>query len=177
MGRNVAEFSDFAALRWPTLLRTAYLLTGDHGHAEDLVQTTLAKCFVAWPRLRARSAADAYTRKAMLNTYISWRRKKSWYETPSDDRPEPEGVDSTAGIAQRSVVMAALATLPPRQRAVVVLRFYEDQGVAQVAKELGCSPGSVKRQTSEALKKLRRTIGMELGVAEEQTAFEGGKSR
>jgi RNA polymerase sigma-70 factor (sigma-E family) len=159
MGRDRSEFTDFVAARWPAMLRTAYLLTGDRGHAEDLVQTALSKCFVAWPRLRASKAADAYVRKAMLNTYLSWRRKRSWHEVPRDDSPERAGADSTEDVAQRSVVMAALATLPPRQRATVVLRFYEDLGVEQVARQMGCTSGSVKRQTSIALSKLRTALG------------------
>lgn len=164
MRRDVAEFSEYASVRWSSLVRTAYLLTGDHGHAEDLVQTALAKCFVAWPRLRSGDAPDAYVRKTLLNTYISWRRKRSWHEMPSEDPPDEVCPDATEGLAQRSMFLAALAGLPPKQRAVVVLRFYEDLGVQQVAKEMGCSTGSVKRQTSEALKKLRRLIGDELYV-------------
>jgi RNA polymerase sigma-70 factor (sigma-E family) len=159
MGRDLSGFRDFVTARWPAMLRTAYLLTGDHGHAEDLVQTALAKCFVAWPRLRASAAADAYVRKAMLNTYLSWRRKKSWHELPSDDPSDGASVDSTEDLAQRSVVMDALAGLPPRQRAVVVLRYYEDLGVEQVAQQLGCTTGSVKRQNSVALGKLRTVLG------------------
>jgi RNA polymerase sigma-70 factor (sigma-E family) len=173
MGRDVSEFSDFVVARCRAMLRTAYLLTGDHGHAEDLVQTTLAKCFVAWPRLRARKAADAYVRKAMLNTYLSWRRKKSWHEIASDAPPDREGADSTEGLAQRSDVMAALAGLPPRQRAVVVLRFYEDLGVDQVADQMGCSAGSIKRQTSVALSKLRHALGEIADAVGEESLVEG----
>jgi RNA polymerase sigma-70 factor (sigma-E family) len=177
MRRDVAEFSEFATLRWSSLVRTAYLLTGDRGHAEDLVQTALTKCFVAWPRLRSRDAADAYVRKVVLNTFISWRRKRSWHELPSEDPPEEVAADTTEDLAQRSVLLAALADLPPRQRAVVVLRFYEDLGIQQVAKELGCSTGSVKRQTSEALKKLRRIIGDELSMSRRTGFSEEGTSR
>jgi RNA polymerase sigma-70 factor (sigma-E family) len=173
MGRDRSEFGDFVTARWPAMLRTAYLLTGDHGHAEDLVQTALAKCFVAWPRLRASAAADAYVRKAVLNTYLSWRRKRSWHELPSDQPPERAGVDSTEGLAQRSVVMDALATLPPKQRAVVVLRFYDDLGVQQVAQHLGCTTGSVKRQTSVALAKLRTVLGEAADLVEEAPSVDG----
>ena len=177
MGRDVAEYSEFVAMRWPALVRTAYLLTGDHGHAEDLAQTALAKCLVAWPRLRRRDAADAYVRKVLLNTYISWRRKSSWHELPSEDIPAAESYDSTEGLAQRSVVLDALAVLPPKQRAVVVLRFYEDLGVREVARELGCSTGSVKRQTYEALKKLRDIIGDEVRVPGGNDSVDEGRSR
>lgn len=177
MGRDVSEFSDFVVARWRAMLRTAYLLTGDHGHAEDLVQTTLAKCFVAWPRLRERKAADAYVRKTMLNTYLSWRRKKSWHEIASDAPPDREAADSTEGLAQRSDVMAALAQLPPRQRAVVVLRFFDDLGVEQVAGQMGCTAGSVKRQTSVALSKLRQTLGEITDRVDAESLVEGKDRR
>jgi RNA polymerase sigma-70 factor (sigma-E family) len=173
MGRDLPEFRDFVTARWSAMLRTAFLLTGDHGHAEDLVQTALSKCFVAWPRLRASTAADAYVRKAMLNTYLSWRRRRSWYELPSDDPPEREGGDSTEDLAQRSVVMDALAALPPKQRAVVVLRFYDDLGVEQVARQMGCTSGSVKRQTSVALGKLRTVLGEAADLVEGAPSVDG----
>jgi RNA polymerase sigma-70 factor (sigma-E family) len=177
MRRNVAEYTEFVAMRWPALVRTAYLLTGDHGHAEDLAQAALTKCLVAWPRLRARDAADAYVRKAMLNTYISWQRKSSSHELPSEDPPAIESYDSTEGLAQRSDVLDALAALPPKQRAVVVLRFYEDLGVREAAKQLGCSTGSVKRQTHEALKKLRHLIGDDVRIASGNGGLDEGTSR
>lgn len=176
MGRDSSEFRDFVAARWSVMLRTAYLLTGDHGYAEDLVQTALAKCYVAWPRLRARAAADAYVRKTLLNTYLSWRKKKSWQELPSDAPQERASADSTEEVAQRSVVVAALAGLPPRQRAVVVLRFYEDLGVQQTADQMGCSTGSVKRQTSLALSKLRQVLG-DAGESESEIRVEEGERR
>ena len=76
--RDIADFEEYVAVRWSACFRTAYLMTGDRGLAEDLVQTALATCYVAWPKLRAREAADAYVRKAMLNAFLSWRRRKSW---------------------------------------------------------------------------------------------------
>jgi RNA polymerase sigma-70 factor (sigma-E family) len=160
MGRDVADFSEYAAARWGALFRTAYLLTGDHGLAEDLMQTALAKCYVAWPRLRAAEAADAYVRKVLTNTYFSWRRKKSWgREHPTEVLPDRGGDDNTADVSVRQVVMRALEQLPPKQRAVVVLRFYEDLGVEQVAATMACSTGTVKSQTSDALAKLRDLLG------------------
>lgn len=165
MGRDVADFSEYAAARWGPLFRTAYLLTGDHGLAEDLMQTALVKCYVAWPRLRAAESADAYVRKALTNTYISWRRKKSWVrEHPSEVLPDRGGNDNTADVSIRQVVMRALAQLPPRQRAVVVLRFYEDLGVEQVAASMECSTGTVKSQTSDALTKLRDLLGDDVEI-------------
>lgn len=176
MGRDVTEFSEYAAARWGSLFRTAYLLTGDHGLAEDLMQTALIKCYVAWPRLRASESADAYVRKALTNTYISWRRKKSWgREHPTDELPDSGVGDNTVGVPVRQVVMTALQQLAPKQRAVVVLRFYEDLGVEQVANTLGCSTGTVKSQTSDALAKLRNILGdaVELELASGQRTTGG----
>ena len=176
MPRDVAEFSDYAAARWGSLFRTAYLLTGDHGLAEDLLQTVLTKCYVAWPRLRASAAADAYVRKALTNTYISWRRRKSWgRERPTDELPELMAGDDTAHVPVRQEVLRALEALPPRQRAVVVLRFYDDLGVEQTASTLGCSAGTVKSQTSDALRSLRRILGDDIEV--EQAATRGDRGR
>lgn len=162
MPRDAAEFSDYVALRWPPMLRTARLLTGDDGLAEDLVQTALEKCYVAWPRLRASEARDAYVRRTIVNIYISWQRRRSWHEVPRDRIPEGEADDRTAEVPQRSVLQQALASLPAKQRAVVVLRFYEDLSVQQVAVELNCSTGTVKSQTSDALGKLRDLLGDDL---------------
>lgn len=162
MPRDSAEFSEYVALRWPPMLRTARLLTGDDGLAEDLVQTALEKCYVAWPRLRAREARDAYVRRTIVNIYISWQRRRSWHEVPRDRVPEGEATDHIAEVPQRSLLQDALAGLPPKQRAVVVLRFYEDLSVRQVASELNCSTGTVKSQTSDALSKLRDLLGDEL---------------
>lgn len=157
--RDTAEFEDYVAMRWSACFRTAYLMTGDRGMAEDLVQTALSRCFVAWPKLRAREAADAYVRKAMLNTFLSWRRRKSWgQELATDVLPEAAGVDSSARIDEQHLLRDALAQLPPRQRAVVVMRFYDDLGVNEVAAAMGCSVGTVKSQTSDGLRKLRTLL-------------------
>jgi RNA polymerase sigma-70 factor (sigma-E family) len=175
MARDLAEFSDFAAARWGSLFRTAYLLTGDHGLAEDLLQTTLVKCYVAWPRLREHAAADAYVRKALTNTFLSWRRKKSWgREEPTDDPPEPGVGDTTTDIAVRHLMIDALSRLPARQRAVIVLRFYDDLGVDQVAAAMGCSTGTVKSQTSDGLAKLRDILGADLDIETTRTRARGG---
>ena len=165
MPRDSVEFSEYVTLRWPPMLRTARLLTGDDGLAEDLVQTALEKCYVAWPRLRARDARDVYVRRTIVNIYISWQRRRSWYEIPRDRIPDREAADHAADVPQRSLLQDALATLPARQRAVVVLRFYEDLSVQQVASELNCSTGTVKSQTSDALGKLRDLLGDDLDEA------------
>jgi RNA polymerase sigma-70 factor (sigma-E family) len=167
MPRDIAEFSEYVTLRWPPMLRTARLLTGEHALAEDLVQTALERCFAAWPRLRAYEAADAYVRRTIVNTYLSWRRKRSWSEVPRDQFADVVTADATELVSQRSVLLVALAELPPRQRAAVVLRFYEDLSVQQTAGLLGCSTGTVKSQTSEALAKLRDLLGDDLDEAVE----------
>ena len=152
------EFADLVHACWAGLYRTAYLMLGDAAEAEDLVQTALAKTYANWRRVRSLEAAPGYVRTTMVNTAASWFRKKGWRnERPTEhlpDRPSP-----TADPDDRSALMAALAELPPRQRAVVVLRFYEDLGVARVAEALGISEGTVKSQTSEALSKLRALLG------------------
>jgi RNA polymerase sigma-70 factor (ECF subfamily) len=173
MPRDTVEFSEYVTLRWPPMLRTARLLTGDDGLAEDLVQTALEKCYVAWPRLRAREARDAYVRRTIVNVYISWQRRRSWHEVPQDRVPEGEAADRTADVPQRSLLQQALALLPAKQRAVVVLRFYEDLSIQQVAAELNCSTGTVKSQTSDALAKLRDLLGDDLDEATVDRQTEG----
>ena len=154
-----ADFADFVHASWPGLYRTAHLLLGDHGLAEDLTQTALAKTYVAWARVRDRDAAYGYARTTLVNTATSWFRRRSWRnELPRED----VGLDlkgRTPDPSDRPAVMDALAALPPRQRAVVVLRFYDDLSVAQTADALGCSTGTVKSQTSGALARLRDLLG------------------
>ncbi|WP_121252062.1 SigE family RNA polymerase sigma factor [Nocardioides ferulae] len=152
------EFTDFVHASWPSLYRTAYLLLGDHAAAEDLVQTALAKTYAAWSKVRSVEAAPAFARTTLVNTANSWFRRRSWgRERPTD--PIPERGAPAPDPSDRPAVVAALATLPPRQRAVVVLRYYEDLSVAQVARILGCAEGTVKSQTSDALAKLRVELG------------------
>lgn len=145
-------FEQFVAARSGALLRTAYLLTQDNHLAEDLVQTALAKAWRSWGRIE--TSPDAYVRKILVNTYATWWRRKWNGEQPTEDLPETEHAD----IADRSTtqdVRVALARLPKRQHAVVVLRFFEDLSEAETARLLGCSTGTVKSQTSKALAKLR----------------------
>ncbi len=154
-----ADFADFVHASWPGLYRTAHLLLGDHGLAEDLTQTALAKTYVAWARVRERQAAYAYARTTLVNTATSWFRRRSWRnELPHEDVGR-DLTGRTPDPSDRPAVLDALAALPPRQRAVVVLRFYDDLSVAQTADALGCAPGTVKSQTSAALARLRELIG------------------
>jgi RNA polymerase sigma-70 factor (sigma-E family) len=147
-------FTEFVVASWPSLYRTAYLLLGDRDLAEDLVQTALAKTYASWGRVRDIGAARAYARTTLVNTASSWFRKRGWRPT---ERIETGSYDEDP-TARRDMA-ATLARLAPRQRAVVVLRFYEDLSIAETAKALHCSEGTVKSQTSDALNKLRGLLG------------------
>ncbi|MFC5730554.1 MULTISPECIES: SigE family RNA polymerase sigma factor [Nocardioides] len=169
--RDRAAFAEFVAARSSSLHRAAYLMVGDVGLAQDLVQEALTKTYVAWPRLRDPANADAYTRKAIMTTAITWFRKKSW-NSERAAAVVPDGISE--GHADRVVVrtslMEALAQLPPRQRAVIVLRYYEDLTEAQIAGVLGCAAGTVKSQASAALTKLRDLLGDALDLSDLTTS-------
>lgn len=151
-----ADFAEFVQARSAALFRSAYLLTGDYGHAEDLLQTSLAKTYIAWSRISRPQAAEAYVRKVMVTTAISWWRRRSWRnERPRDDLPETAAPSEADAITERDLMWAAIRSLPPGQRAMVVLRYYEDRSEVQTAEMLGCSVGNVKSQTHLALKALR----------------------
>ena len=150
-----SDYPGFVAARWTRLLRVAYLLVQDWASAEDLTQAALVKAWLAWPRVDGDPEADV--RKIIVTTYVSWGRRR-WRrsEAPTDQLPERSGRDSEMDqVDDRDAVWRALGRLPAGQRAVVVLRFFEDLTEAQVAGILGCSVGTVKSQTSRALAKLR----------------------
>lgn len=147
------EFDEFVTARSGRLLRTAYLLTRDHGLAEDLLQTALAKAWFAWGRIQRDP--EPYVRKVLVNTYATWWRRKWNGEQPVEELPDPGHPDHAEGAGVSRDLWAALGRLPRRQRAVVVLRFFEDLSEAETARILDCSPGTVKSQTSKALAKLR----------------------
>ncbi|MGC4937749.1 SigE family RNA polymerase sigma factor [Kribbella sp. DT2] len=147
------SFDAFVLARSGRLLRTAYLLTQDHALAEDLLQTTLAKAWFAWSRIEGGDP-EPYVRKVLVNTYSTWWRRRWNGEQPTDELPEPAGPEGT-GAAERTDLWRALQQLPRRQRAVVVLRYYEDLSEAETARILGCSTGTVKSQASKAFAKLR----------------------
>ena len=151
------QFTELVHASWSSLYRTAYLLLGDHAEAEDLVQSALAKTYASWHRVRDLNAASGYARTTMVNTAASWFRRRSWRnERPSDSLPEQA---HDHDLTDRPLLIDALAQLPPRQRAAIVLRYYEDLSVAQTAAALGCSEGTVKSQTSDALARLRALLG------------------
>ncbi len=148
------QFREFVASRSAALLRVAFLLTGDHGHAEDLLQTALMKTSRRWAHLVDRDACYAYVRRVMVNTQTSWLRRRRVIENYVDVLPETtEQVDDASDA--HAPVMLALGQLPPGMRAIVVLRFYEDLGEAETARVLGCSIGTVKSQTSRGLARMR----------------------
>jgi len=154
-------FRDYVAARSPALLRTAYLITGSRSDAEDLLQTSLAKTYLAWTRIRDRNSVDAFVRRVLVNTHTSsWRRHRRVAETPVERLPEITGRDATADSDLHDALWAALRSLPPKMRAAVVLRYYEDLSEADVAEVLGCSIGTVKSQTAPALAKLRDDAGL-----------------
>lgn len=160
-GRTVAarahddDFASYLAAREQALLRTAYALTGNLHDAQDLLQTALAKLYLSWDSVRDREALDGYVRRIMVNEHTSlWRRAWKRREHPTDDLPEAAVVDrqDLGGSAQ---LWGFVQTLPRRQRAVVVLRYYEELTEAETAQVLGVSVGTVKSQTSRALTALR----------------------
>jgi RNA polymerase sigma-70 factor (sigma-E family) len=168
-------FRDFVATYGAALSRTAFLLTGDHHLAEDLLQSVLARTATHWRRVTAGNP-QAYVRRAMINQRTSWwRRHRYGRETPvptdalhtlvmnRSGTPTTGGTgtaDAADTVVQRMTVVAALAQLPPRQRAVIVLRYFDDLGEAATARALNCSVGTVKSQTHAALARLRALAPM-----------------
>jgi RNA polymerase sigma-70 factor (sigma-E family) len=150
-----AEFSEFAHARWSRLVRLGYGLTGDRGLAEDLAQTALANAYASWSRVRKADDPDAYLNRILLNSHRSRFRKRRVTEDLGASLPEPATEDPASAQSDRATVIAAVAALPPKQREVVVCRFWLDLTEAQAAAALGCSVGNIKSQTSRALAKLR----------------------
>jgi RNA polymerase sigma-70 factor (sigma-E family) len=159
------EFTRYVEARGSALLRTAvFLCAGDRPAAEDLVQASLVRAYVAWHRVREESARDAYVRRIMV---------RESYRRPARSTPivaEPGVLDAHGPVEDRLDLFRLLAELPRQQRAVVVLRYYEDLSERDIADALGCSPGSVKRHASRALGTLRSRLG-------EPVTLEGGVDR
>ena len=152
-------FEEFIAGRGQALQRFGYALTGDWALAEDLLQTALARAYPRWSRIR-REDPEAYIRKIMVNTWSTWWRRHWRGEVPSDQLPESVGPDGYSSVDSRQALRAALAKLPPRQRAVVVLRYHQDLSEAQVAELLGVTVGTVKSQAAKALAALREQTAL-----------------
>lgn len=148
------DFEDFVRASTPGLLRYAHLLSGDRTQAEDLVQGALATSYRHWPRIR-RGAPEAYVRKAILNAHLSRWRRLTRREHLTSTPPERAGPAVHDAVDDRDAVWRALASLPPRQRAVLVLRYVEDMSERDTAHALGVRVGTVKSQASKALSTLR----------------------
>ncbi|MFE2041975.1 SigE family RNA polymerase sigma factor [Streptomyces sp. NPDC059477] len=154
------EFQGFARAATPRLFRSALLMSGDWHLSEDLVQTALGKIFSSWSRARRADNLEAYAHTVLMRTYLSHRRLRRSSEHPVAALPELSTATATApDTALRVTLLAALAELPPRDRAVVVLRYWEDRSVEETASVLGMTRGSVRNRSSRALARLRRTIG------------------
>lgn len=166
------DFPAYFAATWPRMYRTALAIAGDPAGAEDACQAAFAKVYAAWSRVCAAEHPDAYVRRMVVNEVLGTRRSAWWRrERPHADVGEPPPRPSFEdGVVDRSALWTAVADLPPRQRAVIVLRYYEDLSEEQIALALGCSRGTVKSQASAALGNLRRTTGAApgaLGVLDE----------
>ena len=153
-----AEFADFVAARESSLRRLAILLCHDWHEADDLVQAAITKLYVHWPRARAAGSIDAYVRAIVVREFLEQRRS-SWVRRVTLTSELPDRPATGTDLEAELDVQAALAGLPPRQRATLVLRFYCDLSVEQAAQVLGCTQGTVKNQTSKALHSLRAVLG------------------
>ncbi|HET6908521.1 MAG TPA: SigE family RNA polymerase sigma factor [Mycobacteriales bacterium] len=166
-------FRQFVLSRSPGLRRLAVLLTGDYGHAEDLVQVALTKLYFAWNRLEAQEAVDAYARRILVNTHLNQRRRRWWRERATPTIPDAGVADAADETAERDRVLRALAALPARQRAVMVLRFYDDKSEADVARILQIPLGTVKSSSARALARLEGLLAAQaeeprLGVGDQR---------
>jgi len=151
------NFEEFAATRMPGVLRFAAILAGERAIAEDLAQEVLIRTYSRWDRIGGLDRPELYVRKMMLNEFLSWRRR-SWRQIPAGDRTlelVSAAPDHAAEHTEREALLAELRKLPRRQRAVLVLRYYEDRDDTEIAELLGCSPGTVRSHASRALAALR----------------------
>ncbi|MEV4262922.1 SigE family RNA polymerase sigma factor [Kribbella sp. NPDC049584] len=161
MSDQDADFEAYFAARSDAMRGTAYLLCGDWHRAEDLVQQTFTKIYLAWRRIQRHGAMDSYTRQTLVRTFLSERRR-GWFRHESvGSEPADWAVPSPDLPDERLVLLKALAQVPPRQRAVLVLRYWEDQSVEQTAALLDCSTGNVKSQAARGLATLRGLLEQE----------------
>jgi len=158
MAQVASDFDTFVRTRQRSLLRSAYMLTGDQYLAEDLVQSALARTHQSWDRLADPANAEAYTRKVMYHLQVSWWRRNRVAESMTDTSPEPRptgGPGEATGLTNRMTIQSALLKLSAKQRAVLILRFFEDRTEVETADVLGIAVGTVKSQTAKALARLR----------------------
>ena len=159
------DFAEFVGARWGSLYRLAYLLAASPTGAEDLLQTTLEKAYVNWGRISRMQYAEAYVRRMLANTLVSSLRRAWTREQPWDRLPETAGDPAELSVVDRHLLWPLVCALPDRQRAVIVLRYYEDLSEAQIAEVLGCARGTVKSQSWAAMGALRRALAAS-GVGE-----------
>ena len=156
-------YEEYVGARWTALYRTAYLLTGAHADAEDLAQNTLVKVYLAWPKVVGAASPDAYVRRILTNTFVSARRPlRISRESLVDRVPDVQVLE--VDDHERMRLWPHISALPPKQRAVIVLRYYEDLSELQIADALGCSPGTVKSNASLALKSLKARMAATEGA-------------
>jgi RNA polymerase sigma-70 factor (sigma-E family) len=161
--RDWVGFAEYVSARTSALQRAAYLMVGDVGLAQDLVQEALIKTYVVWPRLREPRNAEAYTRKVITTTAIGWFRRKAWSaERPLGPPPDAAAPGFADRVEERTWLWQCLLRLPVRQRVAIVLRFYEDLTEPQTADAMNCAVGTVKSQVAAGLAKLRAMVGDEL---------------
>jgi RNA polymerase sigma-70 factor (sigma-E family) len=164
-------FEEFAASRLPAVLAFAAVLTGQRATAEDIAQEVLIRAYARWNMIGSLDRPEFYVRKMVLNEFLSWRRR-SWRLVPSGDTAEPAMIthDLADQYADRSTLLAEIGKLPRRQRAVLVLRYYEDRSDAEIGELLGCRPATVRSYASRALAALRIELGSQPGTV---TSFRG----
>ena len=160
-----SDFSTYAGARLGALRRSAYLLCGDWHKAEDLAQTTLVKLYAAWPRVRRAESVDAYARATLVRAFLDDGRRRWRGERPTGDLPDAPAPDPSDAWGDRLDLARALARLPPRMRAVIVLRCWDDLSIAETARGLACSAGTVKSQTSRGLALLRQLLELPTSTA------------
>jgi len=154
-----ARLSDYVSGQWPSLVRYATLLCGDAVEAEELVQSALVRVALLWPFVRDKDNPDGYVKRAIVRGHINGWRRVGRHETPVSSLPDVPVADGLSLLDDHDAVRRALVTLPPRQRAVLVLRYLDDRSEQETAVMLGCSVGTVKSQAHKALAKLREQVG------------------
>ena len=161
--RRDVDFAAFFHATWPRLFRTALAIAGDAATAEDALQSAFAKAYASWSRVSGAEHPEAYVRRMVVNEILGWRRSGFWKsERPHEDVDPGRLTGTEAAVVDRLTLWQAVQRLPVRQRAVIVLRYYEDLTEQQIAEVLGCSRGTVKSQASAALVTLRRTTGEDI---------------
>ena len=169
--QDEAEFAELVAAVTHRVHRVAYAVCGDRQLAEDAVQSALMSAYRTWPRVRDADSSEAYLRKMVVNQLFSWRRRKSWGTAAVLGRGlEPSRGSHEGAVVEHQRIWSAVGELPPRQRAVIVLRYYEGMSEAEIAETLGIRPGTVKSQSSAAMTRLRVTL------AETETVVPDGEN-